>query len=282
MDSQNMKNNILALTCLLILAACGNDAPATQISNNQPVESVSVPKKLERYVVGTDATYPPFDFKDEHGQLTGFDADLLKAIADNQNFSIEFIPTARSQLFPSLNEGYYQILAACLGINAERLAQSEMSEPYAFAPNVIMGKTGNNVQTLAQLGNSSVAVQQDSYTHKVLTDSGIKNIITEKTPYEAYVDFVSGRADYVVGDAGVLNYYHKNNKDTHKPQTYSAVYNKTEDVRVAFAVKKGNTELINKINEGLKNIKANGTYDKIYAKWFGTDNSLRVPEENNK
>ena len=282
MDSQNMKNNILALTCLLILAACGNDAPATQISNNQPVESVSVPKKLERYVVGTDATYPPFDFKDEHGQLTGFDADLLKAIADNQNFSIEFIPTARSQLFPGLNEGYYQILAACLGINAERLAQSEMSEPYAFAPNVIMGKTGNNVQTLAQLGNSSVAVQQDSYTHKVLTDSGIKNIITEKTPYEAYVDFVSGRADYVVGDAGVLNYYHKNNKDTHKPKTYSAVYNKTEDVRVAFAVKKGNTELINKINEGLKNIKANGTYDKIYAKWFGTDNSLRVPEENNK
>ena len=266
----------------MILAACGNDAPATQISNNQPVESVSVPKKLERYVVGTDATYPPFDFKDEHGQLTGFDADLLKAIADNQNFSIEFIPTARSQLFPGLNEGYYQILAACLGINAERLAQSEMSEPYAFAPNVIMGKTGNNVQTLAQLGNSSVAVQQDSYTHKVLTDSGIKNIITEKTPYEAYVDFVSGRADYVVGDAGVLNYYHKNNKDTHKPQTYSAVYNKTEDVRVAFAVKKGNTELINKINEGLKNIKANGTYDKIYAKWFGTDNSLRVPEENNK
>ena len=282
MDSQNMKNNILALTCLLILAACGNDAPATQISNNQPVESVSAPKKLERYVVGTDATYPPFDFKDEHGQLTGFDADLLKAIADNQNFSIEFIPTARSQLLPGLNEGYYQILAACLGINAERLAQSEMSEPYAFAPNVIMGKTGNNVQTLAQLGNSSVAVQQDSYTHKVLTDSGIKNIITEKTPYEAYVDFVSGRADYVVGDAGVLNYYHKNNKDTHKPQTYSAVYNKTEDVRVAFAVKKGNTELINKINEGLKNIKANGTYDKIYAKWFGTDNSLRVPEENNK
>ena len=149
MDSQNMKNNILALTCLLILAACGNDAPATQISNNQPVESVSAPKKLERYVVGTDATYPPFDFKDEHGQLTGFDADLLKAIADNQNFSIEFIPTARSQLFPGLNEGYYQILAACLGINAERLAQSEMSEPYAFAPNVIMGKTGNNVQTLA-------------------------------------------------------------------------------------------------------------------------------------
>ena len=282
MDSQNMKNNILTLTCLLILAACGNDAPATQIPNNQPVESASAPKKLERYVVGTDATYPPFDFKDEHGQLTGFDADLLKAIADNQNFSVEFIPTARSQLFPGLNEGYYQILAACLGINAERLAQSEMSEPYAFAPNVIMGKTGNNVQTLAQLGNSSVAVQQDSYTHKVLTDLGIKNIITEKTPYEAYVDFVSGRADYVVGDAGVLNYYHKNNKDTHKPQTYSAIYNKTEDVRVAFAVKKGNTELINKINEGLKNIKANGTYDKIYAKWFGTDNSLRVPEENNK
>ena len=91
-----MKNNILALTCFLILAACDGNAPATQVSNNESVTSASAPQKLERYMVGTDATYPPFNFKDEHGQLTGFDADLLRAIAENQNFSVEFIPTARS------------------------------------------------------------------------------------------------------------------------------------------------------------------------------------------
>lgn len=268
---------------LLTLTACGEDntnqvnsAATTQAKTDAPAP---VQRKAEHYIVGTDIGYPPFDFRDENGQITGFDVDVLKAIAENQNFSVEFLFTKRSNLFPTLEKGQYQILAACLGINPDRLSKSEMSQPYAYAPNVIMAKEGDKVSKLADLVGKKVAVQDGSHSHQALKDAKVGNIEVDSAMFGAYGKFARGEADYVVGDAGVLSYLHQNNKDANKPKVYTSVYNPTEDVRVAFAVQKGNTELVNKINEGLKNIKANGTYDKIYQKWFGSDNSLRVPED---
>lgn len=287
-----MKHSILAVLIGLALAACGGSESNAVESNPAPAATSApaattndVVKKAEHYLVGTDIGYPPFDFRDENGQITGFDVDVLKAIAEDQNFSVEFLFTQRSKLFPSLEAGQYQILAACLGINPERLSKSEMSDAYAYAPNVIMGKETDKakVRTLADLtANDKVAVQQDSHSHHALEDAKVANVATHPSIFNAYSQFVRGDAQYVVGDAGVLNYTHGNNKDANKPKVFTSVYNPSEDVRVAFAVQKGNTKLIEKINAGLKNIKANGTYDKIYTKWFGNDSSLKVPENKAK
>lgn len=285
----SMKHSLLAVLVGLALAACGesnNTAPATTApSAPAKVAPAEIVKKAEHYLVGTDIGYPPFDFRDKNGQITGFDVDVLKAIAEDQNFSVEFLFTQRSKLFPSLETGQYQILAACLGINPERLSKSEMSDAYAYAPNVIMGKEADKdkVRTLADLtANDKVSVQQDSHSHHALEDAKVANIVPNTSVFNAYSQFVRGDVQYVVGDAGVLNYAHSNNQDAKKPKVFTSVYNPSEDVRVAFAVQKGNTKLVEKINAGLKNIKANGTYDKIYAKWFGNDNSLRVPENKAK
>lgn len=287
-----MKHSILAVLIGLALAACGGSesnavestpAPTPEVASATP--SNNIVKKAEHYLVGTDIGYPPFDFRDENGQITGFDVDVLKAIAEDQNFSVEFLFTQRSKLFPLLETGQYQILAACLGINPERLAKSEMSDAYAYAPNVIMGKEADKgkIRTLADLtAKDKVSVQQDSHSHHALENAKVTNVVTSTSVFNAYSQFARGDVQYVVGDAGVLNYTHNNNKDANKPKVFTSVYNPDEDVRVAFAVQKGNTELINKINTGLKNIKANGTYDKIYTKWFGNDNSLRVPENKAK
>lgn len=64
-----------------------------------------------------------------------------------------------------------------------------------------------------------------------------------------------------------------------KPKVYTAVYDKTEDVNVGFAVRKGNKDLIEKINIGLDNIRKSGKYDEIYKKWFGDDQSLKVAQD---
>ena len=281
-----MNKTLATLACLFALSACGggNDAPppppATSNAASTDTTTSTIPdKKAEHYIVGTDATYPPFDLKDEKGQITGFDMDVLRAIAENQGFSVEFVSTKRSNLFPTLNADSFQILAACLGINPERQANSELSTPYAYSPNVIMGKDVDpKPQTLAELSGKKVAVQKGSYTEEMLQKAQISPVISKDTLFSAYTDFLKGDADFVVGDAGLLSYFHKENTEANKPKTYTAVYDKNEDVRLVFAVKKGNTELIKKINEGLKNITENGTYDKIYAKWFGEDNSFRVPK----
>ena len=232
----------------------------------------------ENYIVGTDATFPPFDFKDENGQVIGFDVDVLRAIGEKQNFNVTFVSANRSQLFDNLKKGDYQLLAACLGMSPERLANSEMSKPYVFAPNVIMGKD-NNAKTLADLVGKKVGVQEGSYQLEELKKAQVPNIREDKSTFNAYSALMRGEVDYVVGDAGVLSYLHKGNTDANKPQVFTSIYDKDADVRVAFAATKGNTDLINKINEGLQQIKDDGTYDKIYTKWFGDDNSLRVAEK---
>lgn len=268
----------MASSVALSASAASSTTPAVSASPAvAPLPKTAQQK--EHYIVGTDIGYPPFDFRDENGKIVGFDVDVLTAIAKNQNFTVEFLFTKRSQLFPNLQADEYQILAACLGYRPERLAISEMSDPYAYAPNVIMGKEGSNAKVLYDLRNNLVATQDASHSHDSLKQAGVTQIAKDASLYGAYSKFARGEADYVVGDAGVLSYFHSTNKDKNKPKVYTSIYAPKEDVRVAFAVKKGNHELINKINQGLRNIKANGTYDKIYTRWFGKDNSLRVPEK---
>lgn len=279
-----MKKSVFTSIALLSLAlvACSNNQTAenqTSTSEEKVTIAPTEQTKSYHYVVGINSTMPPFVFKDEHGNATGFDIDILKAIGDNQDFSLDFVHTERSELFNELQAGKYQILAANLGINPERLAQSEMSNPYVWAPNVIMGKEGSTAKTLADLSNSSVGVQEGSYSEQVLKKAGIKNIVPKVSLFAAYVDLIQDKVDYVVGDAGALSHHHLAHKDSHHIPLYTIIYDKDEDVRVGFAVQKGNIELINKINTGLQAIQQNGTYDTIYKKWFGDDNSLRVPAD---
>ena len=112
-----MKKTSFVLACLLALSACSEQSDAPQNStNNTPAVAASsakatpvatATKKAEHYIVGTDASYPPFDFKDDSGQIAGFDVDILRAIGEDQGFSVDFISTERSQLFPSLKDGQY-------------------------------------------------------------------------------------------------------------------------------------------------------------------------------
>lgn len=271
------------LLSTLILTACNNEPPTTTETPTSSASTTSTAPteetKLQKYVVGINTTMPPFVFKDEQGLATGFDIEILKAIADNQNFSLDLIPSERDELFDKLKEGTYQILAANLGINPERLAKSEMSKPYVWAPNVIMGKEGSTARTLSDLIDSRVGVQASSYSEQVLKDAGIENIVPSASLYAAYINLVQDKVDYVVGDAGALSAHHLAHKDTHNIPMYTVIYDKDEDVRVGFAVEKGNIELLDKINAGLEAIQKDGTYDRIYNKWFGDDDSLRVPAD---
>ncbi|SNB78192.1 transporter substrate-binding domain-containing protein [Kingella negevensis] len=283
-----MKKTALFVSCLLALTACGDN---TQSSNNAapaadkpaasaPAATASTPTaNAETLIIGTDATFPPFDFKDNNGQIVGFDIDILTAIAKQQGLSVTFISAPRSDLFTNLNADAYHILAACLGINPDRLSKSEMSDPYIFSPNVIMGKEdGAKAQVLTDLVGKKVAIQAGSYSTEALKKAQVTDVKEEKTAFAAYSDLLRGNVDYIVGDAGVLSYHHAENKEAGKPKLYTSIYDKTEDARVGFAVKKGNVELQKKLNNGLKAIKEDGTYDKIYAKWFGDNDSLRVKQ----
>lgn len=280
-----MKKFALALTGLLALSACEKDAPSTTNDTNASAgtpQSTSAPasskeKKSEHYIVGVDPTSPPFVYNDEHGLVVGFDIDILQAIADDQNFSFDSIPAQYTVLFNDLETGKYQILASNIAITPERQSKYEMSKAYLFVPNVIMGKEGSTAKTLVDIGDSPVAVLAESVSHKALTDANVKNITALDSLYTAYTTFIRGETNYIVGDVGVLNYYHKGSGVADQVKVYTSIYDNNEDASVGYVMPKGNTTLANKVNTGLANIRTNGKYDEIYQKWFGNDQSLKVP-----
>lgn len=282
-----MKKISLLLVSLLAVSACSNnnsantDVNTTKVSASTPAES-NTPvaevkeKKAEHYAVGTTPDSPPFMFKDERGLVVGFEREILQAIADDQNFSLDVIPAKFSDLFKGLEENKYQIVGATLAVTPERQAKYELSKPYITAPNVIMGKEGGTVKTLADIGEHRVTFVGGTVAHELLEKHHIKNLLPKDSLYTAYGAFIRGEADYVIGDAGVLNYHHLGSGVSDKIKVYTSVYDSTENNDVAYLISKGNTQLLAKINKGLDNIRANGKYDEIYKKWFGDDQSLKV------
>ena len=254
-----------ALLSAFVLTGCGKKEEAAN------VQAPTTPAaEVKEYVVGTDAAYAPFEFENDQKQAEGFDIDVVTAIADKAGIKVKFINTPWEGIFASLNNGDRDALVSAITITDERKASMDFSEPYFEARQLIVVAKDAKVAKFNDLKGMKVAVQTgttgDELVQKLLgkTSADIKRF--ESTPL-ALKELESGGVQAVVADNGVVINYLKNNadkglisvedKDSFHPEYYGV------------AVKKGNAELLGKINEGLKAIKADGTYDKIYAKWFG-------------
>ncbi len=255
-----------ALMSAFLLSACGKkEEPAAAAGAAAPAAQERV------YAVGTDAAYAPFEFENDKKEVDGFDIDVVKAVAEKAGIQVKFINTPWEGIFASLDQGDRDILVSAITITDERKQSMDFSEPYFEATQLIaVGKGVTDVKTFEDLKGKKVAVQTgttgDEVVQKLLgkTSEDIKRF--ESTPL-ALKELESGGVQAVVADNGVIVNYMANNGD--KGLTVVSDNKSFAPEYYGIAVKKGNTEMQAKINEGLKAIKTDGTYDKIYAKWFG-------------
>ncbi|ADG82055.1 basic amino acid ABC transporter substrate-binding protein [Thermincola potens] len=248
--------SILALS-LLFAVGCGTKA-TTEESKGEDVKT---------YKVGTDAAYAPFESVAPSGEIEGFDVDIMRAIAKAEGFEVEFVNTAWEGIFASL-KGQNDIVISAVTITDDRKKEMDFSEPYFESTNYIAVPKDSNIASLNDLKGKVVAVQEGTTGDEALTKflgKDYRNIKRFKGTPEAFLELRNGKADAAVADSGVVANYVKNNPDANlkivKDETFPKEY-------YGIAVAKGNTELLAKINSGLKKIKENGEYDKIYSKWF--------------
>jgi len=251
----------------LMLAACGKkEAPAPAPA---PVATAPAPAPAKVYNVGTDAAYAPFESQNEKGEIVGFDIDVVKAAAAKAGIEVKFTNTPWEGIFNALGQGDRDLVASAVTITAERKQTMDFSDPYFDAVQLIAVKDGSKIAKFADLQKLKVGVQTgttgDEAVSKLLgkTNTNIKRF--ESTPL-ALKELESGGVDAVVADNGVVIHYVANNP-TSKFKTVSDKEFVPE--QYGLAVKKGNTELLGKLNKGLADIKADGTYDKIFAQYFG-------------
>lgn len=248
-----MKNfSLLLLSLSLALISC------TKVSN------LAAKNEL---IVGSDAAYAPFESETSDKTVVGFDIDIIKAVADKAGLKIKVVNTPWEGLFNQLQSGDRDILISAITINEERKKVMDFSHPYFEAVQLIAVRVESKIKTLDDLKPLKIGVQTGTTGDEIATrllgkaSANIKRF--EGTPL-ALQELTSGGVDAVIADNGVVNNFLANNAKTFKTIS-DASFSKEH---YGIALKKGNQELLTKINDALLKIKTDGTYDVIYKKYF--------------
>lgn len=258
---------------LICLAACDSGSSSTNAAPEKaatpastPVAAASTPASDKpNYVVVSQYSYPPFATRDANGGLVGMDMDLLNAIAEKQGFTLTFLPHNMSGLLDNVNEGRADIVATGVNITPERLEKYEFSKPYLEGNWVaLLNADKVQVKSWADLKNKPIAVQQSSLSETQLKATEITNQpVLVKTVYLGLTAVNKDEAAAVYDVDSVLDTYLKDN-----PAYYTVVDEKSGKIPFGFVMKKGNTELKAKLDKGIDEIRADGTYQKIIDKWY--------------
>ena len=190
---------VLALVVLALgLAVAG--------TTGTPTASAAGEQQRPVLRVGTEGTYPPFTFKDD-GELKGYDIDVMKAVADEAGFDVEFVEAPFDALFPALDSGRIDVIANQVTINPEREARYLFTRPYTYSRGVIVTATDtDDITTLADLKGQTAAQSETSNWAQVARDAGAKVQSVEGFAQAAEL-LVQGRVDVIVNDSiAVLDY----------------------------------------------------------------------------
>jgi polar amino acid transport system substrate-binding protein len=230
--------------------------------------SSCAPKAAKKITFASDATFPPMEFVDAQKNVTGFDVDLVAAIAKAGGFEATVKNTAWDGIFAGLTAGDYEAVASSVTITDERKGTMDFSAPYVNAGQVIIApKATTNIAKPADLVGKKVGVQIGTTGDiEVAKIAGVK----EKKTYDeiglAVEDLTIGRLDAVVVDSPIAaNYVLQNEKYKAKLQIVGTPF--TEEY-YGIAVKKGNARVLDLVNKGLAAIQKDGTLDKLKAKWL--------------
>ena len=261
----------MSIKKLLMAAACAVTMISGTAAAAEPVE----------YTVGTGATYRPFEFQNPDKEIVGFDVDLMKEIAKAQGFKVKFVNTLWGVIFESVRNGDRDIIMSGITITPARQESVDFSYPYFAAHQLILTQKNLTVKSISDLKDKNVAVVANSAGDIVCSKAfgkASRNIMRfDNTPL-ALEELSAGGVDAAVGDVGVFAYYSMQNPDKAFNQARDPNF---EDQYFGIAVRKGNTKLLNEINEGLKKVVKSGAYAKVYAKWFGEKTpvpKLPIPE----
>ena len=266
----NMKKWLaLAVACsTLALGACGGKTE-TAASKASDASAPTAPASGKVYRVAMNAEFAPFESLNEKNEVQGFDVDLMNAMAKAGNFKVEYKHQPWDSLFAALKNGDVDILASAVTINEERKQTMAFTDPYFEITQVILVPKNKEIKSVEDLKNAKkVGVVTgntgDTAVTKILGNNSEKIARFENVTL-VIKELENGGLDAVVSDSAVVGNYVKNNSD--KGFTMVAVPD-FEVEHYGLAVRKGDEATLKMLNDALKEVRANGEYDKIFNKYF--------------
>lgn len=265
--------SILALALSVsVLTACGGGGDSSATSAT-PEAGSTAESSSNAIVVGTNPTFAPFEFQDEEGNMKGFDLDLMRAIAEEEGLEVEFKSLSFDALTAAIQNGEIDVIAAGMSITPDRQEQLLFSKPYMDASlGIYVAKDTDGVNGVGDLKGKVVAAQQGTTGANQVQKLAKKRQIGEAKILEDYnmcfLELSNGGADALIIDLPVAENYMKNNPDQVKMvgEPYVADY-------YGLAMAKDNTDLQQKINDGLDKVIKSGKFEELCKKY-----ELPVPQ----
>ncbi|MBJ7538768.1 transporter substrate-binding domain-containing protein [Marinomonas transparens] len=262
---------------ILIAAMALFSATIASASDNSLWEKSTLNEIITRgeLQVCLEAGYMPFDMRDKKGNIVGFDVDIAKSMAKAMGVKIDLRNTAWDGIIPALLTSKCDLIISGMTITAERNLKVNFTDPYIVVGQSILlsSKLKGEVTSYRDLNNAKYKIATklgttaDYATKRYMSKAKINLFETES---EGALEVINGNADAFVYDLPYNAIYSAQNEgkvvhlDT--PFTYEPL---------GIAVRKGDPDFLNFLNNYLAQIKGDGTYDKIYQKWFASNSWLK-------
>jgi L-cystine transport system substrate-binding protein len=216
--------------------------------------------------VGTEGTYSPFSFQGPDGKLTGYDIEVVTAVAGKLGKKVEFTQTPFDSIFAGLEAKRFDIIANQVTVTDERKAKYDLSQPYTVSEGVIVTRADDtSITSLADLKGKTTAQSSTSNWAGVARDAGA-NVEAVEGFVQAIQLLKDKRVDATVNDTLAVGDYQRAKNDAS-----IKVAGKTGDTSdQAFAMLK-DSGLVADVNRALDELRADGTLKTISEKYFGTD-----------
>ncbi|WP_374968327.1 amino acid ABC transporter substrate-binding protein [Terrabacter sp. BE26] len=266
MRSRSVLTVLLATLLTAVLAACSSSSGGSGGGSDlQAVKSAGVLK------VGTEGTYAPFSFHDpKTNQLTGYDVDVAKAVADKLGVKVQYVETPWDAIFAGLASKRFDAVINQVTKNPERAGLYGLSTPYTYSEGVIATRANDSsISSLAGLKGKKSAQSLTSNWAKVAKDAGAQVESVEGFT-QAMTLLKQSRVDATVNDNLAVLDYQKSTGDRG-----IKVAAKTGDVSEQVVATRKGSDLLPAINKALAQLQADGTLKKLSEKYFGSDVSVK-------
>jgi ABC-type amino acid transport substrate-binding protein len=259
------KTRLTALFAVLLLAlasvaviGCGGGDSTTGGGGGTSSEGGGGGEPL---TIGSDIPYPPFE-QGKPGNYTGFDIELIEAIAEKMGRKPEVQDTSFETIFRDVAQGKFDAVISAATITEEREQAVDFSNPYYLSEQAVLVKEGSDVKSLEDLDGKTVGVQQGTTGQELAKEE----LGGEIRPYPEGPDAVTalknGTVEGVIIDAPVAQ------NAVEKSGGVEIAEKVPTEETYGIAVAQGETELLDEINKALEEVEKEGTYKKIYKKWF--------------
>ena len=264
-----MKKIILLVLVALSVVMCSAKKADTPGTETKPKAEQVMPTKI---IVGLDDTFAPMGFKNDKGEIVGFDIDLAKAVGQKLGIPVEFKSINWDSKVIDLNNKNIDLIWNGLTITDESKKEVLFTNPYLQNSQVVVTKAGSTILTKADLKGKVVAAQSQSSGEEAFKKDPISKEVKELKTFDqydqAFLDLEAGRVDAIVVDEIMARYIKKTKEIQAKKALYAILTENFGKEDYGIGARKTDTLFVEKINAALEELKKDGTFDKIYKQWF--------------